>query len=120
MGMKVAKYLALIGSAMLVLSFGAFAKDSNSGSFTVADRVQIGSTALAPGDYKAEWSGPANNVKVIITKHGKEVASTEGQIKNLQQPAPYSAVITKQKGSALRVDEIEFNKRSEALQLGGE
>jgi hypothetical protein len=118
--MKTAKYLASISIAALALSVGAFAKDNNAGSFTVTDKVQVGSTQLAPGDYKAEWTGPANDVKVVIMKHGKEVATTDGQIKSLHQPAPYSAVITKQAGTTLTLHEIEFNNRSEALQLGGE
>ncbi len=118
--MKSAKYLASIAIATLALSLGAFAKDSHSGNFTVSDKVQVGSTQLPPGDYKAEWTGPANDLKVVIMRHGKTVATTEGKIKDLQQPAPYSAVLTKQTGTTLTLDEIEFNNRNEALQLGGE
>jgi hypothetical protein len=119
--MKSAKFLALVSVAALALSLGAFAKDSNSGNFTVSDNVQVGSTQLTPGDYKAEWTGPSNDVKVVITQHGKTVATTEGKLTSLQQPARYSAVLTKQAdNNTLKLDEIEFNNRSEALQLGGE
>jgi hypothetical protein len=118
--MKSAKYIASIAIATLALSLGAFAKDNHSGNFTVSDNVQVGSTQLAPGDYKAEWTGPDNNLQVVITRHGKTVATAEGKIVNLQQPAQYSAVLTKQTGTTVKLDEIEFNNRSEALQLGGE
>jgi hypothetical protein len=118
--MKPAQFLASVSVAALALSLGAFAKDTNSGNFTVSDKVQVGSTQLKPGDYKAEWTGPANDVKVVITQHGKTVATTEGKLTTLQQPSRYSAVLTKQTNSTLKLDEIEFNNRSEALQLGGE
>jgi hypothetical protein len=119
--MKSAKFLASVAIAAFALSLGAFAKDNNSGNFTVSDSVQVGATELAPGDYKAEWTGPANDVKVAITQHGKTVATTEGKLTTLQQPARYSAVLTKQtNNNTLKLDEIEFNNRSEALQLNGE
>jgi hypothetical protein len=119
--MKSARFLALVSVATLAFSFGAFAKDTHSGNFTVSDTVQVGSSQLAPGDYKAEWTGPANDVQVVITQHGKTVATTQGKITTLQQPARYSAVLTKQTNdNTLQLDQIEFNNRSEALQLGGE
>jgi hypothetical protein len=83
--------------------------------------VQVGSTQLAPGNYKAEWNGPANDVKVDIVQNGKTVATTEGKIKDLQQPAPYDAVMIKTlQNNTKALDEIDFNHRSEALVLEGE
>jgi hypothetical protein len=39
----------------------------------------------------------------------------------MQQRAPYDAVLTKKTdNNTLQLDEIEFNHRTEALQLGGE
>lgn len=119
--MKSGQFLASVSVAALALSVGAFARNTNSGNFTVSDKVEVGSTQLMPGNYKAEWTGPTNDVKVVITQHGKTIATTDGKITNLQQPAHYSAVLTKQtNNNTLRLDEIEFNNRSEALQLGGE
>lgn len=119
--MKFAQYLASFAIIAVVLSLNAFAKNEHSGKFTLTDTVQIGSTELTPGDYKAEWSGPADAVKVDITKNGKTVATTEGKIKDLQHPAPYSAVSTKAIGSDTKaIDEIDFGNRREALVLSGE
>ena len=74
-----------------------------------------------PGNYKAEWNGPANDVKVDIVQNGKTVATTEGKIKDLQQPAPYDAVMIKTlQNNTKALDEIDFNHRSEALVLEGE
>jgi hypothetical protein len=119
--MKFRQYFASIAIVTLALSLGAFAKDTHSGNFTLSDRVQVGATELAPGDYKADWTGPASDVKVVITQHGKTVATAEGKIRDMQQRAPYDAVLTKKTdNNTLQLDEIEFNHRTEALQLGGE
>ena len=78
--MKFLQYSALFAIVAFALSISAFAKDNHSGKFTLSDPVQIGSMQLAPGAYKAEWTGPANDVKVDIIRHGKTVATTEGKI----------------------------------------
>lgn len=119
--MKFAQYLSLFAIIAVVLSLNAFAKNEHSGKFTLTETVQIGSTELAPGDYKAEWSGPADALKVDITKNGKTVATTEGKIRDLQHPAPYDAVSTKSiRSDAKAIDEIDFGNRREALVFSGE
>jgi hypothetical protein len=119
--MKLVKYFASFAIVALVLSLSAFAKDTHSGKFIVSDPVQVGSTQLAPGSYKAEWSGPADNVKIDIIQKGKTVATTQGKIQTLQQPAPYDAVLTKAlDNNTKQLDEIEFSHQTEALVLAGE
>jgi hypothetical protein len=115
------KYFSSLALVTLTLSLAAFAKDNHSGDFTVAENVRVGSTTLAPGDYKAHWTGTGNDVKIEILQNGKTVASAEGAIKSLPQPSPYDAVTTKTlDDNTKRVDEIEFDHRSEALVLAGE
>jgi hypothetical protein len=119
--MKSVQYFASFAIVALALSVGAFAKDSHSGTFTLSDTVQVGSTQLAPGNYKAEWSGPANDVKVDIVQNGKTVATTQGKIQDLQKASPYDAVLTKTlPDNTKALDEIEFGNHTEALILGGE
>jgi hypothetical protein len=121
--MKYTKYISLLAAMAFALSLTAFAKDAESGKFTLDNPVQIGSTQLAPGNYKVEWSGPSDAVKVDIIQKGKTVATTQGRIKSLQQPSPYSAVTVKPLASdsnAKTLDEIDFSHRSEALVFGGE
>jgi hypothetical protein len=118
--MKFAKYLASFAIVALTLSLSAFARDMNSGKFTLTDTTQVGSKKLAPGDYKAEWSGPANDLKVNITKGGKVVATTEGQIKELPKPAPYDAVTVRTlSNKTISLQEVDFNNRKEVLVLKG-
>jgi hypothetical protein len=119
--MKFVQYFGSFAIVAVVLSVAAFAKNSHSGNFTLADTVQVGSTQLAPGNYKAEWSGPANDVKIEIMQNGKTVATAEGEIKDLHQPSPYDAVGVKTlPDNTKALAEIDFNKRSEALVVGGE
>lgn len=114
-------YFSSLAIVMLTLSLAAFAKDNHSGKFSVAENVRVGSTTLAPGDYKAQWTGDGNGVKVEILQNGKTIASTEGTVKSLPQPSPYDAVTTKTLGdNTKQVDEIDFDHRSEALVLAGE
>jgi hypothetical protein len=119
--MKFAQYFAMLAVIALVVSGDALAKDSHSGNFTTTEKVKVGSTVLPPGNYKAEWSGTADNVKLEILSHGKTVASTDAAIKTLPQPSPYTAVVTTTLPDNIKqVNEIEFDHHSEALLLPGE
>jgi hypothetical protein len=123
--MKIAQYFASFAVLTLALSAAAFAKDrdkdNHSGKFTLYEPTHVGSMELEPGQYKAEWTGAANDVKVDILQNGKTVATTQGAIKNLEQPAHYDAVTTKTlQDNSKALDEIDFSNRSEALVFGGE
>jgi hypothetical protein len=118
--MKFVQYLAAIAIITFGMSITAFARSSNSGSFTLSESARLGSTVLQPGNYKAEWTGPANNLKVEIIKNGKTVATADASMKNLSQPSPYTAVVTKTLANNTKaVNEIEFNHRSQALIFPG-
>ncbi|HKU23926.1 MAG TPA: hypothetical protein VJQ54_00565 [Candidatus Sulfotelmatobacter sp.] len=119
--MRVLNYVASAAALALILSAASFAKDiNNSGNFDLQQPAKVGSTVLQPGHYKAEWNGSNDAVKVNILQHGKTVATAEGHIKQLQAKSPYDAVSTrKQSDNSQKVDEIDFNNRSEALVFGG-
>lgn len=118
--MRALKYLASLAAFALILSAASFAKDNNSGSFNLEQPATVGSTVLQPGHYKAEWTGSNDAIKINIVQHGKTVATTEGRIKQLPSKSPYDAVSTKkQSDNSQKVNEIQFNNRSEALVFGG-
>jgi hypothetical protein len=119
--MRALKYLASLAAFALILSAVSFAKDnSNSGSFNLEQPAKVGSTVLQPGHYKAEWNGSNDAVKVNILQHGKTIATAQGHIKELPAKSPYNAVsMKKQADNSQKVDEIDFNNRSEALVFGG-
>src|SRR5215469_8764488 len=114
--MRFVQYLALLATFALTLSLGAFAKEANSGNFDIGQNATIGRTLLKPGHYKAEWTGPNNALNVKIIEHGKTVATTRGHLKELPAKSPYDAVQFRTDKSQ-RLDEIDFNNRTEALVL---
>ncbi len=118
--MKALARLTSLATLSVALTSVTFAASKNQGNFTLPDTVRIGSTELRAGDYKAEWQEEAGGaVKVDILQHGKTVATVEGKLKDLQQPAPYDAVVTKTlDDNAKTIDEIDFNKHSQALVFG--
>jgi hypothetical protein len=117
--MQSLKYVALIAAAALILSVGAFAKDSHSANFDLGETARVGSTILQPGHYKAEWNGPDNALQVSIVQRGKTVATTQGRMKELPSKSPYSAVIIRQDNSQ-NIDEIDFANRTGALLLSNQ
>lgn len=105
----------------LVLSVAASARDNQSGKFTLSETAKVGNTELQPGDYKAEWSGPADNLQISIIQHGQTVATAQGKLNNLDKPAPYSAVSERTLADQTKsVDEIDFDHSKAALMIGGE
>jgi len=118
--MRSMKYLASLLVVAVVLSVGAFAKDHDAGSFDLAQTVQLGSTTLQPGHYKAEWTGPNNALQISIVKDGKTVATAHGTIKELPSKAQSGAVTIRTNGdNSNQVEEIDFSNRTEALVLSG-
>jgi hypothetical protein len=121
MKMKFETSLASFAVLGLVLSASAFARDNQSGKFTLTDTAKVGNTELQPGDYKAQWSGPADNLQISIIQHGQTVATAQGKLKNLDKPAPYTAVSERTLADQTKsVDEIDFDHSKSALIVGGE
>jgi hypothetical protein len=78
--MKSVKFAILLALVMS-LSATVFARDSkNEGKFTLSDSVQIGSTQLKPGDYKATWEGTGSDVQVKILQGKTVIATTPAKL----------------------------------------
>jgi hypothetical protein len=123
--MKSFTYLASFALIVVSLSFAAFAgdkeKDKTEGKFNLLEPAQVGSVTLQPGEYKAEWSGSGDTVKVEIMQGGKTVAIAEGKLTQLPQRASTDAVVLNNiNNSSSTIEEIEFNHRTEALLLGAQ
>ena len=114
------KYVASFAAVALLLCATAFSKDKNSGSFDLSEPASVGSTVLQPGHYKVEWTGTEKDVRVSILQSGKTIATTDATIEQLPSKASANAVALKtEQDNTKRVDEIEFNNRSEALVISG-
>jgi hypothetical protein len=116
--MKYPKYLAVIAIFCLITTAGLFAdaKSKDSGKMYLANPTQIGSTQVAPGDYKVEWSGTGDNVQVNILKGKNVVATTEGKLVELPKAAENSSVTTKALDNDTRaILEIQFDNKKQSL-----
>jgi hypothetical protein len=116
--MKYPKYFAVIAVFCLITTAGLFAdsKSKDRGTLNLANQVQIGSTQVAPGDYKVEWSGTGDNVQVNILKGKDVVATTEGKLVELPKKAENNSVTTKALANNTRgLIEIQFDNRTESL-----
>ncbi len=118
--MKSSSLVAIVATILLALPLGAFAASKGEKGFTLVDPVQVGSTQLKPGSYKAEWTpmGAGNNVQLNIMQHGKTLATAKAELVQRKTPAPQDEVILKtMKNNQKRLDEIDFGNKTEALVL---
>lgn len=121
--MRTLKYLALTGMLTMILPVASMASAKTAKeqkkNIAIADQVQLGGKTLAPGRYQLEWrdNGPTTNVKFI--KNGRMVVTAPARVAQLQQKAPYDAVVENtQKNGTKTVNEIEWNNQREALRFG--
>ena len=80
--MKCSKWFVVLAAICVLLPFSAFAKqkDKDTGNFTLYQTTQVGDKQLAPGDYKAEWSGTGSTLQVNILKDKQVVATTQAKL----------------------------------------
>lgn len=116
--MRAVKFSAVLAFVAFGLSLAAFAKDRNEGKFTLWDSAVVGSTRLAPGDYKATWEGSGPEVQVKILQ-GKNVVAT-GPAKLVDNPSRQGAVTVNGTSGARTVGEIDFAGAGKGLVFGSQ
>jgi hypothetical protein len=87
--MKTSRIASSLFAAALLVSAGAFAKDTNKGSLKLDDQVTVDGTPLKPGDYRVEWNGNGPNVTVNVLQGKHTVATFPAQVTE-QAAAPQS------------------------------
>src|SRR5215467_3785774 len=113
--MKSVKFAVLLALVMS-LSAAVFARDSKSeGKFILSDSVQVGSTELKPGDYKATWEGSGSDVQVKILQGKNVVATTSAKLED--RPVAQDSISTGNANGAKTLNEIEFGGLRKALVL---
>ncbi|HLK32498.1 MAG TPA: hypothetical protein VKT29_05370 [Terriglobales bacterium] len=121
--MRILRFLALAGMFTMVLPLASLASTKNSTeqkkNISLLDTVELAGKTLSPGQYKVEWNGTGPMVHVKFLKNGKTVLTAPAEVAQLQQKAPYSAVVenTKKNGTKT-LREIEWNNQREALIFG--
>ena len=116
--MKSAKLTGALTLFALLLSVSAFAKDTNKGKMNLSSATQVAGTQLQPGDYTVEWSGSGPAAQVKFIRHGKTVATTQGNIVELKNRSPYDQVIVSTAGGQNVIQEIDFGNKTTAVRFG--
>jgi hypothetical protein len=93
----------------LTMSVGAFAASDT--HYVVLDHdTQLNGKTLPAGHYNVKCDKNGSTAQVTFLKDGKEVASANGQVKQLENSLEYNQVVTRgDKGSSV-LSEIDFAK----------
>ncbi|HMK23716.1 MAG TPA: hypothetical protein VK466_15400 [Terriglobales bacterium] len=111
--MKSVKFAVLL-AFVLSLSATVFARDNKTeGKFTLSDSVQLGSTQLKPGDYKAAWEGTGSDVQVKILQGKNVVATTSAKLVD-KSDSQDSVSVSNANGSK-KLEQIDFGGIRKAL-----
>ncbi len=84
--MKASKF-TLGAIALVVLSASGWASDKRKANIHIFDTVQLGSTQLAPGEYRMTWTENGPNTEVTFSQDKKVTAAAPAQIS--RQPSGY-------------------------------
>jgi len=89
------------------MSISAFA-GSKSESVLLFHPTQVNGKTLPAGEYTVKCETTGSTAQVKFLKNGKEVATANGQVKQLASHPDHNQVITQDSGSASTISEIDF------------
>lgn len=121
--MKVMRFLALAATLSMIFPLAAPASSNASKEqkkrVAVEDQVKLAGKTLMPGSYEVEWQGNGPAVNVSFLKSGKTVLTAPATVAQLQEKAPYDAVVeSTNKDGNKTISEIEWHNQREALRFG--
>jgi hypothetical protein len=91
--MKASKFT--LGTVLLVLlSVSGWASDKMKANIQIYDTVQVGSTELAPGEYKMTWTENGSNAEVTFSQGKKVIATVPAQVTQERSEYNGTAVLT--------------------------
>ena len=111
-------YLTVVLTLTCLLGLGgsALAERGNARSVEISDVVQIGSTQLKPGNYKAEWQGTGPAVQVSFQQNGKTMVTVPGTLKTNDDQVTQDAIVTEATSAGTStLKEIDFGHQKLAL-----
>ncbi len=111
------KYMVMLAALALLVPLSAFARPKSERTVEFHDTLQVGSTQLKAGTYEVEWQGTPSSLRVSFLQDGKTLATTNGKMVEKNIASPYDDVITTHVHNTLRLEEIDFHGRKEALVL---
>jgi hypothetical protein len=113
--MKFGKFVAVAAVLASGLTLNAFAKDKNETKVTFTDTVQVGSTAVKPGDYKLQWDGTGPDVQVKVVKGKDVVATAPAKLVENKSSQGVNSVTTTNGATAKQVSQVDFSGGKQSL-----
>ncbi len=98
------------GFAMLLVLISAPAFAKNSQTVNIPENVNVGTTKVAAGAYKVEWTGTGSNVQVVVSKEGKTIVTAAAKI--VDEKHDYKAVTTLRKDGTDVLETIILGKQT--------
>jgi hypothetical protein len=111
------KYLcSALLSILMLAPIPLLARDTNSRSVNIPDKVVVAGHQLDPGHYKVEWQQEGPRVQVNFVQDGKTIASAPATLKTNDAQVTQDDIVTRQTASQkARLMEIDFGHQKEAL-----
>jgi hypothetical protein len=104
--------------SVLLLALGAFSAEK---SLTLSSPTSVNGTKLDAGEYKLVYTVNGTTADVQIKKGKETVATTSGQVVELQGKSSRDSVVTMSNGDGTsKLVEIQFANKKTAIHFGGE
>lgn len=102
----------------LTLSIAAFA-GTKSETVILYNDTQVGGKTLPAGEYTVKYDMTGSNAQVKFLRNGKEVATANGQTKQLTTAPNHAQVITQDSGNSRAISEIDFPHSNTGIAFDG-
>ena len=96
--------------ALLIFSVSGWASDKMRANIQIYKTVHIGSTVLAPGEYKMTWTQNGSNAKVTISHDKRVIVSVPARVAQVR--SGYSSPVLITDGESNRLTEVDLPKVS--------
>jgi len=112
---RVLAHVALLLFAV-TLSISAFAgSSSKTGTLTLLHDAQLNGTTLPAGEYTLKYDTSSSTCQVRVLKDNKEVATAEGQVKELASKPQHDQVVLSNGGGVPAISEVDFHNSTKAI-----
>jgi len=108
--MKSFKKLMLSLSLLLSFSMASLAAHKNEATINLSDKVQLGSTQLAPGEYKLSWTGTGNDATATLSQGKKILVTVPAKLVEQRSQNPGVGIVTNAAESGTRITAIQLPK----------
>jgi hypothetical protein len=99
----------------VAMSISAFAGSSKTQTLTLLHDAQLNGTTIPAGEYTLKYDTNGSTCQVKVLKGRKEVASADGQVKQLASKPEHSQVVLANGGSVPSISEVDFDNSTTAI-----